>query len=167
MATTTVPRWQATAFTDVEFDEAASHHLVVTMDEEAAEHVGDPAGVSVVRLAGPEDDALAAALRPARVGWRFVVVGRGAAPARVRAAIIAAGAVDAEVTVVDLGGGDGFLPGERDVYCAHCHSVTTTFAGIDESLTCSGCGSPLVVYYHFSRRHHAYLGFHPDAEELP
>lgn len=167
MATTTVPRWQATAFSDVEFDQTASHHLVLTTDDEAAEHVGNPAEASVIHLAGPGDGTLADALRSARVGWRFVVVGRGSALVRVRAAIIAAGAVDAEVTVVDLGGGDGFASGERDVYCAHCHAVTTTTAGIDESLICSGCRSPLVIYYHFSGRHHAYLGFHPDAEELP
>lgn len=167
MATTTVPRWQVTAFSDVEFDQAATHHLVLTTDDEAAEHVGDPAGMTVVHLGGSGVGTLADALRPARVGWRFVVVGRGSALVRVRAAVIAAGAVEAEVSVVDLGGGDGFAAGERDVYCAHCRVITTTTAGIDESLTCSGCRSPLVIYYHFSRRHHAYLGFHPDAEELP
>lgn len=167
MTTTTVPRWPATSFSDVELDASASHHLVVTTDHEAADHVGHPAGASVLHLTGAEDGALSDALQAARVGWRFVVVGRGAALVRVRAAILAAGAIDAEVSVVDLGGGDGFAAGERDVYCAHCHAITTTTAGVDESLTCSGCGSPLVIYYHFSRRHHAYLGFHPDAEELP
>lgn len=168
MATTTVPRWPATSFSDVEFDPSASHHLVLTTDHAAADHVGHPTGASVLHLSGADDDALLAeALQAARVGWRFVVVGSGAALVRVQAAILAAGAIDAEMSVVDLGGGDGFAAGERDVYCAHCHAITTTTAGVDESLTCSGCASPLVIYYHFSSRHHAYLGFHPDAEELP
>nr|WP_157173927.1 hypothetical protein [Rhodococcus sp. JVH1] len=75
------------------------------------------------------------------VGWRFVVVGSGHRLAQVWARI-GTGVIDI------LDGNSGFTQRTRQVFCAHCHTVTLT------------------VYHHFSRRHHAYLGYQADSEDL-
>lgn len=173
MATTSVPRWPHRTLSDIEFDAHATHHLVFATDLDATEHIESqtsllPEHATVVDVSGAAnpDELVAVALAGAMVGWRFVVVGTGAPVMRTRALIIAAGAIDDEIAVVHVGGEDGFAAMERDVFCSHCHAVTPTASQIDQMVTCSGCDAELVVYYHFSRRHSAYLGFRPDSEEL-
>lgn len=56
--------------------------------------------------------------------------------------------------------------GARLVQCVHCRALTETRAAVDEQCACAGCGTPLLVFPHFSRRIGAYLGFHAHAEEL-
>jgi hypothetical protein len=95
------------------------------------------------------------------VGWHFVAVGTDAVVSAVRARLLAAGAIDAEITaVVDD-------PGPRAVFCTHCRAVTRARVTVGDTLDCSGCTAPLVVYHHFSRRLGAYMGYRVDAEELP
>lgn len=173
MASTSVPRWSAQTLSDIDFDAYATHHLVFAAGPDALAHIADHAAVlpecaTVVDAGGSSNrDALMAdELAAARVGWRFVVVGSGAAVMRLRALIVAAGAIDAEIDIVHLGEADGFAAVERDVFCSHCHTVTPTNSRIDETMICSGCGVELVVYHHFSWRHAAYLGFRTDSEEL-
>ncbi|WP_275957904.1 dimethylamine monooxygenase subunit DmmA family protein [Rhodococcus koreensis] len=67
---------------------------------------------------------------------------------------------------MSLDGDSGFTQRTRQVFCAHCHTVTTTAAAIDSELRCGGCRATLTVYHHFSRRHHAYLGYRADSEDL-
>lgn len=173
MVSTSVPRWPAQALTDIGFDGHAAHHVIVAAGPDALAHIayhaaGLPDRVSIVDVgdSADADASIAEVLAAARVGWRFVVVGTGAAVMRLRALIVAAGAIDGEIEVVHLGGADGFGAMDRDVFCSHCHTVTPTTSGIDETMACSGCGVELIVYHHFSRRHAAYLGFRPDSEEL-
>lgn len=52
----------------------------------------------------------------------------------------------------------------RRVYCAHCKTITEGVTR-DEGEPCSGCGEPLEVLPHFSRRWIAYLGYKADAED--
>ena len=42
--------------------------------------------------------------------------------------------------------------------------VAKTKASAGGRVPCSGCGLHLTVYYHFSRRQGAYLGYFADAE---
>ncbi|WP_410872739.1 dimethylamine monooxygenase subunit DmmA family protein [Nocardia sp. A7] len=167
MSTTSVPRWSAVSVGNLEFDSHARHHLVVVADSGAAAHVADHSSVlppaSTVIGAGEID----AGLESARTGWRFLLVGAAAAVARIHARVLAAGAIDDEITIVVLDGDDGFCAGTREVFCVHCRTTTATGARIADTLICGGCGVEVVVYHHFSRRHHAYLGYRPDAEELP
>ncbi|WP_397494080.1 hypothetical protein [Rhodococcus sp. WB9] len=37
---------------------------------------------------------------------------------------------------------------------------------IDSEFRCGGCRETLTVYHHYSRRHHAYLGYRADSEDL-
>ncbi|WP_156910393.1 dimethylamine monooxygenase subunit DmmA family protein [Nocardia mangyaensis] len=168
MANTSVPRWSARSVGSVEFDSRTPCYLVFVTDVRALADVAThrariPAPSTVVDTRVVDVDA---ALASARTGWRFLVVGDGAGVARIRARIVAAGAIDEELITVVLGADDGFDAGTREVFCAHCRSTTATGARIDETMTCGGCGVELVVYYHFSRRRHAYLGYSADAENL-
>lgn len=168
MANTSVPRWSARSVGSAEFDSRAPHYLVFVTDARAAAEVATHRGVipAPSTVVDVRVDDVDAALGSARTGWRFLVVGDGAGVARIRARVLAAGAIDGEVITVVLGADDGFDAGAREVFCAHCRSTTATEAGIDETMACGGCGVELVVYYHFSRHRHAYLGYSADAEEL-
>ena len=173
MASASVPRWPHRTLADVEFDAYATRHLIFAAGPDALAHImartsalPEVAGVVEVPESSNVRDVVAGALAGATVGLRFVVVGTGASVMRIRALVIEAGAIDAEVTVVQLGGEDGFAAMERDVFCSHCHTVTPATSRIDEMVICAGCDVELVVYHHFSRRHAAYLGYRPDSEEL-
>ncbi|QYB07968.1 hypothetical protein I1A62_26260 [Rhodococcus sp. USK10] len=112
------------------------------------------------------DSALAEALEPARVGWRFTVVGSGHHLEQVRARVTACGALDTELTCISVDGDSGYRQPSRHVFCAHCRTVTVTAIRIGDVMRCGGCDSMLTVYYHYSRRHHAYMGYRADSEEL-
>ena len=78
---------------------------------------------------------------------------------RLRAAAVALGVADDEITVASTD------VRERAVHCVHCRTVTTAAVELSEVLPCSGCGRNLLVYYHVSRRQGAHLGYMVDAEE--
>ncbi|MGW4249481.1 dimethylamine monooxygenase subunit DmmA family protein [Nocardia sp. NPDC004722] len=106
-------------------------------------------------------DALAPVLENARVGWHFVLHGTDATVSAVRARLLAAGALDAEITTLVEDAA------RRQVFCTHCRNTTMAHTEIGGTVPCSGCGAPLAVYHHFSRRLGAYMGYRVDAEELP
>ncbi|GAC67343.1 dimethylamine monooxygenase subunit DmmA family protein [Gordonia soli] len=166
MATTSVPRWSARALDEADIDPLAANVLVVTTGPTAAAHVENRRDAMAAAHTVIDVAELGDALSESRTGWRFVLVGDGAAVARARTEVLGAGAIDDEIVTVALDEMSGFGDGARDVFCAHCHATTATDAGIDESMVCDGCDVTLVVYHHFSRRRHAYLGYRPDAEEL-
>lgn len=124
-----------------------------------------PARASISRIRA-EDAADAAerlqhALATATVGLRVLIAGPVGACLKVRAAAVAAGLEDDEISVDVVGSGP------IDVFCSHCRTVTTADAGMDDLVDCAGCGRELLVYYHVSRRKGAFLGFMADAESIP
>lgn len=102
--------------------------------------------------------ALEADLATAVVGWRLLLAGAAHACLRVRARALELGAIDDEITVAST------EVATRDVYCAHCRTTTTAAVGLTGQMPCSGCGRPLFVYYHVSRRLGAHLGFATTAD---
>ncbi|MEP9351537.1 dimethylamine monooxygenase subunit DmmA family protein [Xanthobacter sp. KR7-225] len=50
----------------------------------------------------------------------------------------------------------------RRIFCVHCRTVTEKVT--TSIVTCSGCGAPLFVRDHFSRRLAAFMGVQVDAE---
>ncbi|CAN3129923.1 dimethylamine monooxygenase subunit DmmA family protein [Mycobacterium sp. smrl_JER01] len=104
------------------------------------------------------DAALQKDLEGARVGWRLMLAGPAASCLRLRAAAMAAGIADDELTVAST---DVVT---RTVLCVHCGAVTVADVDLEDILACSGCHRNLVVYYHVSRRKGAHLGFMSDAE---
>lgn len=176
MGATSVPRWgTAVAGADpVLTDASVRCVLIVTDSTDRDEVVRDlvtrsvpVTRVVVVHQNGAAADELGAALADARVGWRFVVVGAEASVGRIRSRIVDAGAIDAEIVVLSTEEPDVRSMRRRDVFCGHCHVVTGATTAVDGTVDCSGCGSNLTVYYHYSRRHAAFLGFRADAEDLP
>jgi len=82
----------------------------------------------------------------------------------IRTRLISAGAVPAEIAAVIT---DPGAPA-RDVFCAHCHTTSSSVpVAIGGRTPCAGCSAELTVYYHYSRRHSAYLGYRADSEEMP
>jgi hypothetical protein len=129
MTTTSVPRW-ATAWPqrDGDVESSASCYLVVAVGAAARipAHalVRRPRPLCVMSIALTDPDDVAC-------------VGLAQVWARI------------ETGVIDiLDGNSGCTQRTRQVFCAHCHTVTLT------------------VYHHFSRRHHAYLGYQADSEDL-
>ncbi|MBL7491473.1 hypothetical protein I6A60_07920 [Frankia sp. AgB1.9] len=124
-----------------------------------AEPIGTRAAVRVLRA--PDGNAarvlLAAALAEARVGVRVWVTGPVGACLTLRATAIAAGLEDDELVVVPVG------RGPIDVACVHCGLVAAADAEIGDVVDCPGCGRPLVVFQHVSRRLGSFLGFQADA----
>lgn len=140
----------------------------------AAEH-GSSVVVELEDVASPASQArISAALAEARTGWRFRVIGDEPALGALRAVLNEAGVLDEEIALVwaspgpgpESGAGAG--AGQLLVYCGHCQSKTLTTDATDATdattVACSGCGLALTVYYHFSRRQGAYLGYFADAE---
>lgn len=102
-------------------------------------------------------------LTEARIGWRFVVAGPEHMVGAVRARLISAGALPAEIAAIVHP--DASV---RDVFCAHCHTTSPSVpVPVGGRTRCGGCSAELTVYYHYSRRHSAYLGYRADSEELP
>ncbi|PPG40555.1 hypothetical protein C5C17_07070 [Pseudoclavibacter sp. RFBA6] len=100
------------------------------------------------------------ALRVARTGWRFRVVGDELALGAFRAVLHDAGVLDEEIEFVLTAPEPGVA--EVPVHCGHCQAKTSTQTG--GSVPCSGCGLHLTVHSHYSRRQGAYLGYFADAE---
>ncbi|WP_285590458.1 dimethylamine monooxygenase subunit DmmA family protein [Actinomycetospora sp. NBRC 106378] len=109
----------------------------------------DPAPCLVLDAATVRVDDVGPALARLTTGWRLRIVGPQREVLLLRAAALAHGALDAEITVevVDRDA--------RTVFCAHCHHLFPTSGG---SVRCPGCGLALRVADHVSRRHGAYLG---------
>lgn len=139
----------------------------------AAEH-GSSVIVELEDTASPASQArISAALAEARTGWRFRVIGDEPALGALRAVLHEAGVLDEEIALVlaSTGPESGAGAGQLLVYCGHCQSKTLTTDTTDTTdatdatkVACSGCGLALTVYYHFSRRQGAYLGYFADAE---
>lgn len=100
------------------------------------------------------------ALRAARTGWRFRVVGDELALGALRAILHDAGVLDEEIEFALTAPEPGVA--EVLVHCGHCQAKTSAPTG--GSVPCSGCGLHLTVYPHFSRRQGAYLGYFAEAE---
>ena len=185
MATTSAARWAALSGGDAlaSLPPAARTFLVVAIgspDEEALWGVVERVGVAsgTVEVLDVEDSEtsegrfiLADALRRARVGWHFVLVGSAVGVATARAALLVAGVLDAEISIVVTATTTGPTTGSftsavpRRIFCSHCHVIAVATVGIGGELDCAGCGEHLVVYYHFSRRLGAYMAFSATAEE--
>ncbi|KUI25507.1 hypothetical protein AU194_00585 [Mycobacterium sp. GA-2829] len=111
-----------------------------------------------VRVHEMEDaDAACAALRgdlaDARVGWRLMIAGPAHTCLTVRAAAVAAGVADDEMTVAAT------EVARRAVQCAHCRAVTVADVELEGVVVCAGCDRELVVHYHVSRRLGTHLGY--------
>jgi dimethylamine monooxygenase subunit C len=122
-------------------------------DEISAYRAGTHPSVHRVSDATAACAVLDAELADAVVGWRLLLAGPAHACLRVRARALELGAADDEITVAST------EVGIREVYCAHCRTVTTAGVGLSETVPCAGCGRELFVYYHVSRRLGAHLGF--------
>ena len=97
-------------------------------------------------------------LADAVVGWRLLLAGPAHACLRVRADALEAGAGDDEITVAST------EVATREIYCAHCRTITVARVGLTGTLPCPGCGRELFVYYHVSRRLGTHLGFVSGAQ---
>ena len=115
-------------------------------------------GVHLVDDAASACRALDAALADAVVGWRLLLAGPAHDCLRVRAHALELGVGDDEITVAST------EVATREVFCAHCRSVTTARVAIAATLPCTGCGRELFVYYHVSRRLGTHLGFASGAD---
>ncbi|MBX7453608.1 hypothetical protein GR927_36995 [Mycolicibacterium sp. 3033] len=128
-----------------------------------AAQIGRESAVRSYEVAVGDDEraraALVGALADARVGWRLMMAGPADACLRLRAAAVALGVADDEITVASTD------VRKRAVHCVHCRTVTTAAVELSEVLPCSGCGRNLLVYYHVSRRQGTHLGYMVDAEE--
>lgn len=119
----------------------------------------DPTGREHL-LVTEDDQALAdldRALASATVGVRVYVTGTEPFVRAAQRRCRAGGLLDDEVLT--------HVRGERagPVRCVHC--TATTVGAVGDEVTCAGCGVPLLVYHHYSRRHGAYMGFRADAEQ--
>ncbi|MGE0214821.1 dimethylamine monooxygenase subunit DmmA family protein [Mycolicibacterium sp.] len=123
--------------------------------------VADESAVRVHEFGADDSasDALAADVVDARVGWRLMMAGPAYACLRLRAAALALGVADDEITVAST------EVRTRSVQCAHCRAVTCRPTQLEDVVACAGCGRNLFVYYHVSRRQGAHLGFMVDAEQ--
>ncbi|MFZ2177692.1 MAG: dimethylamine monooxygenase subunit DmmA family protein [Rhodococcus sp. (in: high G+C Gram-positive bacteria)] len=177
MKSTSVPRWRSdySAVDDLAAGSVVTRYVLISDSS-----VSPPAIRELIERVAPVptrtssvDDVdgsglgmLDELLSEARIGWRFVVAGSERTVGAVRARLISAGALPAEIAAVISD--DTADARVRDVLCAHCrttsHSVPVAIGGRTQ---CAGCAAELTVYYHFSRRHSAYLGYRADAEELP
>lgn len=126
--------------------------------ERHMETLGGPGElISVGPLVAGENDGhsgtLASALASFSIGSSLVLAVESAWALLVDRAAQAAGWDSSMVTVL--------LPEDaaRNVYCAPCSSVfRNSPSGDPEGLLCPGCGLPLDVSTHYSRRLGAYLG---------
>lgn len=111
----------------------------------------------------PPDNAATVAGELARLttGWRVLAVGRERDVLAVRAAALAAGALDAEITLVptDVRDVDDRMSTRvRLVFCGACHRRFDARVAVRDHLACPGCRAVLTVAAHHSRRHGAFLG---------
>ena len=124
--------------------------------EALAASTGPHRAVDRLRVLGDADDAgavLDVELPRLTTGWRVLAVGTGRDVRAVRAAALARGALDEEVTTWAVGADSGT---DVRVHCGACHQWFDARAG--EQRPCPGCGVALVVTDHDSRTHGAVLG---------
>jgi dimethylamine monooxygenase subunit C len=95
-------------------------------------------------------------------GWQVLAVGIERDVSSVRAAALARGALDEEVTVLALDVGDDRDDPDacrpRRIHCGYCHRRFDTDAAVGDLLRCPGCNQPLTVAAHHSRTHGTSLG---------
>jgi hypothetical protein len=160
---TSVPPWTVTPLRPPA-DLTGRHWTVLAIGDDAAaiaeqwraEISAHRRGVAQVHLVADAHAACAALdadLSDAVVGWRLLLAGPAHECLRVRARALEIGAGDDEITVAST------EVATREVYCAHCRTVTTGCVELTGTLPCSGCGRELYVYYHVSRRLGTHLGF--------
>lgn len=176
MRTTSVPQWSSDIATLASIlAEVPMSRLVVIADSTAPGHAVDrwaaSSGIATraVRVEQFGDSAqlqLKDMLLEARVGWRFLVIAAEATAGRIRAELLRSGALEAEVLVLVTEAPDLDSTRLRRVFCAHCHTINVTESAVASTVLCSECSANLIVYYHYSRQHGAYLGFAAEAEEI-
>lgn len=174
MRTTSVPRWNTrlSVMESVLADGSLPCIVLIadsTAQDEVVRQLAEQSAAPVRTIlvdSGRSFDTLDVVLLHACAGWRFIIVGSEAAIGRIRSRLMAAGAIDCEVLVVSTEQIDIAAERSRDVFCAHCQAVTSDTAAIDGTVECSACGVELTLYYHYSRRHGAYLGYRADSEDL-
>lgn len=124
----------------------------------------EEAGLDVVAVfPGPDGTAVPAlqgALAGATAATRLVLAGDEAFLGRAYAAALESGLHPPEIRVHQTS------DDARRVRCTHCGVVSTTTARVGQTTPCDGCGVPLEVFHHFSRRLGAFMGFRADAEDL-
>ncbi|WP_009475599.1 dimethylamine monooxygenase subunit DmmA family protein [Rhodococcus sp. JVH1] len=174
MRSTSVPRWRSdySAVDDLAAGALVTRYVLVAERSVSAqvlralsERVAPVPTRTVIvdDAAGSGFGGLGELLSEARIGWRFVVAGPEHMVGAVRSRLISAGALPAEIAAII----DPDAP-VRDVFCAHCHTTSSSVpVAIGGRAPCGGCSAELTVYYHYSRRHSAYLGYRADSEELP
>lgn len=175
MRSTSVPRWNtgAAALDSVLGDDTISCLLVMadaSIDEKFVQDLAAKSAPTtrIIRVDGAVSASVALdeALSEAKVGWRFLVLGIESTVGRIRARLMRAGAIEAEIVVLSTEEPDIGARRLREMFCAHCHAVTGAESIVDGTADCSGCGAQLTLYYHYSRRHGAYLGYRADSEDL-
>ncbi|QTJ65386.1 hypothetical protein HYG77_07070 [Rhodococcus sp. ZPP] len=174
MRSTSVPRWRSdsSAVDDLAAGALVTRYVLVADRSVSMQVLRELSGrvtpiptciVIVDAGAGSGFGGLDELLTEARIGWRFVVAGPEHVVGAVRARLIAAGGVPAEIA--EIIHPDASV---RDVFCAHCHTTSSSVpVAVGGRTPCGGCSAELTVYYHYSRRHSAYLGYRADSEELP
>lgn len=162
---TSEPRWQPER---PDLDRSARHLVIVhgtdavavasatAWKAEAEQH-----GIAAT-LVGDDPPSIEAALAAATAATRLMAAGDECVLAAATSAAERAGWSRSEVRTQLT-----HPAGPRPVQCVHCRTITATTAQIDEQCSCGGCGVPLLIFAHYSRRIGAYLGFRADAEELP
>ncbi len=175
MRSTSVPRWRSdySAVDDLAAGAVVTRYVLVAersvsalVLRELPERVTPvpTRTVTVDDVAGSGFGGLDDLLSEARIGCRFVVAGSERTVGAIRTRLISAGAVPAEIAAVITDPGAPV----RDVFCAHCHTTSSSVpVAIGGRTPCAGCSAELTVYYHYSRRHSAYLGYRADSEEMP
>ncbi|MDI9915592.1 dimethylamine monooxygenase subunit DmmA family protein [Rhodococcus sp. IEGM 1379] len=177
MKSTSVPRWgsDCSAVDELAAGSAVTRYVLISDSSVSAPAIRELSErvapvptrtLSVDDVDGSGLEMLDELLSEARIGWRFVVTGSERTVGAVRTRLISAGALPAEIAaVINDHTADVRV---RDVFCAHCHTTSRMAAvAVGDRTRCAGCSAELTVYYHFSRRHSAYLGYRADAEELP
>ncbi|WP_018332147.1 dimethylamine monooxygenase subunit DmmA family protein [Actinomycetospora chiangmaiensis] len=103
--------------------------------------------------AAVDPDDVGPTLARLTTGWRLRIVGPEREVLLLRAAALAHGALDEEITTEITT--EVLGTGVRTVYCAACHHP---FPTTGTAARCPGCGTDLDVADHVSRRHGAFLG---------
>lgn len=106
-----------------------------------------------------EHEVLARSFREATVGWRLMIAGPLTDVLRVRSLALETGLLDEEILVATT------RTDQLPVVCAHCGKITYAEVTIGDVVDCAGCGEPLLIYHHVSRRRGGFLGFKVDAED--
>jgi hypothetical protein len=165
---TSEPRWERRR---PAVDLGAGRVVVASADDPASRESAaawrteaEDAGIGTQAvLPGPDGDVLpglARALADAPAATRVLLAGDEAFLGAAYAVALGAGLRPAEIRAHQT------VERARRVRCTHCRAITETDVPVGGRTTCGGCGVPLEVFHHYSRRLGAYMGFHADAEEL-